>query len=481
MAFSITLVFIVFVMQAYTIPTGSMADTLKGAHFRLRCQQCGYAYEYGFNPRQYNAKGYRIPENFAPPVNMELIPNPQRCCSCGAYLRADYKLPVIKGDRIFVLKCIYQFNEPKRWDVVVFKNPGEPKINYIKRLIGLPGETVELIDGDVFVDGEIARKPENVQEELWMTVYQNDYQPVNPGIKEFKGNSWKQPFSDFSDGRWNLDGDGGRRFVLDGKQGKVDELVYDSTLGNDFRATYAYDTVVGYKYMPVCSDLMVKFYVNRSDDESAVGAGLSKYGIQYRGTIDDGGDMVIELVGSGGEMLELARKPVGWTDDQAMKEFRFANVDHELILDFGDDQLKHDLGRAFNAAGNQVTKKPDVTIFGSGKVELLHVAIMRDIHYTTVEEAGHSILRGNSPFKLEEDQFFVCGDNSPASSDSRFWSEPGKGNQGQEYRKGIVPREYMIGKAFFIYWPGGFKPGYEKGLRLVPHIGGMKVIVGGDS
>jgi len=60
-AVSVTLIFIVFLMQAYTIPTGSMADTLKGAHFRLRCSQCGYKYDYNFQP---NAPGYRMGDNY---------------------------------------------------------------------------------------------------------------------------------------------------------------------------------------------------------------------------------------------------------------------------------------------------------------------------------------------------------------------------------------------------------------------------------
>jgi len=57
-----------------------------------------------------------------------------------------------------------------------FRNPIEPSINYIKRLIGRPGETVEIIDGDIYIDGQISRKPAKVQEELWMPVYDNDYQ-----------------------------------------------------------------------------------------------------------------------------------------------------------------------------------------------------------------------------------------------------------------------------------------------------------------
>jgi hypothetical protein len=41
-AFILAFVFRAFVMEAFRIPTGSMADTLKGAHFRLGCPQCGY-------------------------------------------------------------------------------------------------------------------------------------------------------------------------------------------------------------------------------------------------------------------------------------------------------------------------------------------------------------------------------------------------------------------------------------------------------
>ena len=46
-AFILAFVFRAFVMEAFRIPTGSMADTLKGAHFSLRCQQCGYKYDHG--------------------------------------------------------------------------------------------------------------------------------------------------------------------------------------------------------------------------------------------------------------------------------------------------------------------------------------------------------------------------------------------------------------------------------------------------
>jgi len=84
-------------------------------------------------------------------------------------------------------------------DVIVFRNPVNPSENYIKRLIGLPGETIEIIDGDIYIDGLIARKPPQVQKELWMPIYDHDYQPVNPNEQGgFNGDPWRAPF--------NLDG-----------------------------------------------------------------------------------------------------------------------------------------------------------------------------------------------------------------------------------------------------------------------------------
>jgi signal peptidase I len=161
-AFILAFVFRAFVMEAFRIPTGSMADTLKGAHFRLRCPQCGYEYDHGFVPQNYGMPEDTVPSG-AVPVRQQT-----RCPSCGFYVPAGMEAPVANGDRILVLKCIYQFLEPRRWDVIVFKNPVNPTENYIKRLIGLPGDTVEIIDGDIYINGLIARKPPEIQKVLWM-------------------------------------------------------------------------------------------------------------------------------------------------------------------------------------------------------------------------------------------------------------------------------------------------------------------------
>jgi signal peptidase I len=71
------------------------------------------------------------------------------------------------GDRILVNKFVYLLREPARWDVIVFKYPLNNTRNFIKRLVGLPGETLEIRDGDIYVNGALERKPRWLQESLW--------------------------------------------------------------------------------------------------------------------------------------------------------------------------------------------------------------------------------------------------------------------------------------------------------------------------
>ncbi len=58
------------------------------------------------------------------------------------------------GDNLIVDKITYRFSAPKRFDIIVFPFEYEEDTYYIKRIIGMPGETVQILDGKIYIDGE---------------------------------------------------------------------------------------------------------------------------------------------------------------------------------------------------------------------------------------------------------------------------------------------------------------------------------------
>ena len=58
------------------------------------------------------------------------------------------------GDNLIVDKITYRFSDPKRYDIIVFPYQYEENTYFIKRIIGRPGETVQIVDGTIYIDGE---------------------------------------------------------------------------------------------------------------------------------------------------------------------------------------------------------------------------------------------------------------------------------------------------------------------------------------
>jgi len=186
-AFVLAFLFRTFEAEAFVIPTGSMAPTLMGRHKDLVCPKCGYQYQTGASD-EVNSDG--VSKGPAYEVESATCPMCRYTMDLGPGNPQHKSQPSFKGDRILVSKVAYQFSEPKRWDVVVFKYPGDAQINFIKRLVGLPHEELLLSHGDIYVkhpgergpagrdDFEIARKPPTKLLAMLQPVFDNDLAPA---------------------------------------------------------------------------------------------------------------------------------------------------------------------------------------------------------------------------------------------------------------------------------------------------------------
>ncbi|MCM8781640.1 MAG: signal peptidase I [Candidatus Omnitrophica bacterium] len=82
------------------------------------------------------------------------------------YVVQAFKIPsgsmkptFLEGDRILVNKFIYRFKEPQRGDIVVFKYPEDKKKDFVKRLIARGGETLEIKDGNIYINDKLVENP----------------------------------------------------------------------------------------------------------------------------------------------------------------------------------------------------------------------------------------------------------------------------------------------------------------------------------
>ena len=79
---------------------------------------------------------------------------------------------IMTHDRLIGFRFAYWFDEPQRGDIILFEYPVDEKQIYIKRVIGLPGETVEIRDGHVYIDGSDEPLQEDYLKEEW--TWEND-------------------------------------------------------------------------------------------------------------------------------------------------------------------------------------------------------------------------------------------------------------------------------------------------------------------
>ncbi len=565
-AFTIAFVFRGFVIEAFVIPTGSMAPTLMGQHMKFHAERSGTTFPVG----PWDATSQISGEYANPQTGRSLAPQGGQPLGVTVYDPASgdpiavRSAPLYSGDRILVLKYLYSFFPPQRFDVVVFKNPTDPAQNYIKRLLGLPNEEIALVDGDLFTrpvpsagsppspagpgtwaepGWTIARKPALQQRTVWQTVFDSADAPLksDPTRTPWTPAPAAQSRFTLTPRSYTFTGGGGGG---GGPQDAPAELIFDQTktrIANPGaplaprNETWSIDDYYFYNEHPAAdarpprvlsrmfarfpvSDLRVrlaatpaaespdaeitlKLSIRGHDAELALSATAAT--IRWR--------PIVGAVGVKGDWVQLASAPITplppnrptniefWHADQSFSIWldgvRIAHADYDWSP---DQRILFSTGASLASLMAQqpaepanilqqsrLYTRPDVRLAFSGPSITLHrVALDRDLYYQpgTLPGGGqvaHATSPAN-PLALGPDEFFCCGDNSPASLDGRLWSDV---DEWVDYefrptpttpiRAGVVPRELMLGRAFFVYWPS---LRYSARPIPVPDFGRMRFI-----
>lgn len=495
-AFILAFIFRAFVVEAFVIPTGSMASTLLGAHMRFHCDDCGHQFDLNFSASQQG-------DELAVPSTATRR-NPTICPNCG-YAIPPGQSPVRYGDRILVLKYLYLVSAPQRWDVVVFKSPAKPHLtdytqNFIKRLVGRPGEKVMILDGDIYAGPHgaprealtVQTKPRDVQEALWRVVYDNDHPPR--GLQR-RGSPWRQPWTPVPEQEgWTIAPTvpAARIFRFDNPTGAA-RLVFDRSA---IPATSPLTDWLGYngtgsEYERFVGDLRLRLNHERLAGEGPLRLRLSKLGQTFVAEIGTSTARLLHVAPDGALRVVVDAAPL---PSDSVRRIDFQNVDYRVSLRVNDREV---------LATTPADYAPPVADLLSGALDaapppgaaieaeaqrcvITHLSLWRDVYYTNrvTQERGPdgTVAPGwatpDNPIELGDDEYFVLGDNSAMSSDARYWG-PGDAIHLPAERlaaePGRVPGRFLLGKAFFVYWPAGYPllPGLPS---LVPNFGDMRFI-----
>jgi signal peptidase I len=500
-AFVLAFLFRAFEAEAFVIPTGSMAPTLYGQQRDVYCTKCGTRFAVGVSsPPSHDAEvhdGY-LAHGFR--SQFAVCPN----ANC-RYPNDVLTHEMFAGDRILVNKFPYEFGEPQRWDVVVFKFPEQAHTNYIKRLVGLPGERLIIEGGDIKVcplsegpEGtyRIPRKPPEKQRKLQLLVHNND-RPA----RDLLNAGWPESWDNEDTTAWTAD-PGARTFEIGPEPDDADawhwlRYTHYAPTGTDWTLVQNRESVAG-RAKP---QWIYDFYAYNGRIAVSEAATSVAHNELPDLPVDSGeqwvGDLTIncavEVLAVGGELrfelvegwrryqceidLKTGRGKFNYLHEQDRGEgeplpagepfetgmnragrydISFCNVDDRLCLWVNDrlvKSLEFDEASKFEPQRLPVDPterdKTPVGIAARGaSVRVSHLRLERDIFYRSGSTRAH--FDRTNPYVLNDydddqsDEFMMLGDNSPRSNDSREWQTTS-----------VVPRSLLIGKAFYVYWPHG--------------------------
>lgn len=507
-SFAVVLIYRGFIFETFHIPTGSMAPTLRGAHMQFTSPQSGATW--AVNPWTDNRGMPTNPQGSA--ANPIRVSDP----ATGAPIQPG-TYPLRSGDRIAVLKYNW-LHHPKRWDVIVFKFPENPRENYIKRLVGLPNEDLWLVDGDIFVrpsgstEWRIARKPAYIQDDVWWTIHSSELAPVR---REFDGVAWRSPWQ----GRgWSMDDRGVFRAESGGAPLSWDSSAWpitDFTAYNQITpwAPNRRDNRPGVPVYPT-SDLRVRAGVEPSAPDATVRLTIEANDHRFSATIRTGGvEFAIEPASGDGEVQRLTANGFAGLPAGAVTDVEFLHVDQALEVRINgethgrmsydwspverlrnatrmtaeqlDAVLANDADTTLSNPNSYTLAQVSIDVESEGAVALHRVGLDRDLFYQPAMHFGGS--RAGAPGlashpahlgRMGDDEFFAAGDNSASSRDSRLWDNVSPWVLDQTGAQvGMVPGDMLMGEAVVVFWPAPnvLQLGPIR-LPFVPDVGRMRLI-----
>jgi signal peptidase I len=443
-----------------------MAPTLLGRHAALVCPNCGYRYSRGLSTEGADLSGVYCPNDLYPATipamtargrvlwilgyfavsllvagavyvagrrvyHDEQFAKVGSVASCVVlfYLLLGTLQPVRGGDRILVNKLYYRFHPPQRWDVIVFRSPEDISRSFIKRLVGLPGDRVEIRSGDVLVNGVVSRKPEYAQEAVWQPVYDQQYPPA-----QLNREVWQGPAGCYRDGPQEVAllaaPKGGRELPVEVRFVRRPAQPNGSDITDIFDQC-GYDRGLGQN---VVGDLRVWGECALVGSAGSFWVGIIHDQHRYQVRLEARGEgamrAVVELDGEPKASADLAASPRSWHRVELRKVDYVlrATVDGEVLgpVDLWTGQAADEVGQE-----KVLRSTHSGVVLGAAGVEarVRRLRIDRDIYYTgsvlgSDRPGPAGVQPGPAEVQLGPGEYFVLGDNSPDSRDSRDWRLP---------------------------------------------------------